>query len=323
MNPRKLISFVVPVFNEEENVELLYNTVINQMEGLESKYEYEIVFTDNHSTDKSFELLEKIATIDDRVKVIRFSKNFGYQKSIYTGYLNATGDVAIQLDCDLQDPIELVPVFLQYWEMGNEVVYGIRRSRKESWFINNVRKIFYWIIDSLSEDNIPRDAGDFRLVDRKIIDQLKEIHDEQPYLRGTIATMGFNQIGIPYDRKERLRGESKFSFSQLFRFAFDGILNHSLVPLRFATYTGLFVSTITFIGLFLYLGGKVLGAEWPAGFATTTILILLSLSLNALFLGIIGEYLGRIYQQVKKKPLSIVEKRIDNGRKMKLKEEES
>lgn len=311
MSSKKLISFIVPVYNEEENVTPLYKAVINIMDYLAVKYDFEIIFTDNHSTDRTYSLLEKIATNDVRVKVLRFSRNYGYQKSILTGYLNASGDCAIQLDCDLQDPISMVPIFIDYWEKGNQVVYGIRRSRKEAWWINNIRKIFYWMIDLLSEDHLPRDAGDFRLVDRKILDALKEIHDEQPYLRGTISSLGFNQIGIPYDRDERLRGESKFSFSQLIRLAFDGILNHSLVPLRFASYIGLAVSGITFIGLLVYLIGKLFGANWPAGFATTTILILMSLSLNALFLGIIGEYLGRIYQQVKKRPLTIVDKKIN------------
>jgi glycosyltransferase involved in cell wall biosynthesis len=313
MNAMKTISFIVPVYNEEENVNQFYTTLVGQMVPLLDKYNYEIIFTDNHSIDRTFEMLEKLALVDKRVKVIRFSKNFGYQKSIYTGYINASGDVAIQLDCDLQDPIELIPVFLDHWEKGNDVVYGIRRSRKESWVINSIRKIFYWTIDLLSEEHIPRDAGDFRLVDRKIINELRKLDDEQPYLRGTIATMGFNQIGVPYDRNERLRGESKFSFSQLMKLAIDGILNHSLVPLRFATYTGLFVSLFTFLGLLVYIAGKTLGAEWPAGFATTTILILLSLSLNALFLGIMGEYLGRIYKQIKKGPLTIIEKEINNG----------
>ncbi|TVX97065.1 glycosyltransferase family 2 protein [Cohnella terricola] len=311
MNNKKFISFVVPVFNEEENVFPLYEAVKYQMNQL-PLYDYEILFTDNHSTDSTFALLEGLARNDKRIRVIRFSRNFGYQKSIYTGYLNAIGDAAIQLDCDLQDPIELVPVFLEHWENGNEVVYGERRSRKEGFLINTTRKVFYRIVDKLSEDHIPRDAGDFRLVDRKILDQLKEYKDEQPYLRGAIAAMGFNQIGVPYDRNERTRGQSKFKFNQLIRLAFDGILNHSLVPLRLATYTGLIVSAITFLALLVYLVGKFMGANWPAGFATTTILILLSLSLNALFLGIIGEYLGRIYQQVKKKPMTIIERQINS-----------
>ncbi|MBQ4899949.1 glycosyltransferase family 2 protein [Paenibacillus sp. Marseille-P2973] len=313
MIQKKLISFVVPVFNEEENIIPMYHALIELMESLSSKYDYEIVITDNHSTDRTFEILKEIALVDNRVKVLRFSRNFGYQRSIYTGYINSNGDMAIQIDCDLQDPIDLVPEFLKEWESGYKVVYGVRVSRKEGWWINSVRKIFYRMIDSLSEDHLPRDAGDFRLIDRQIIEQLKQMNDAAPYLRGSIASMGFNQKGIPYNRHERTRGESKFSYKDLFRLAFDGILNHSTAPLRLASYTGLTISVITFVGLFVYLIGKLLfGANWPAGFATTTILILLSLSLNALFLGIIGEYLGRIYHQVKKKPITIIESELNN-----------
>lgn len=307
-NQKKLISFVVPVFNEEENVLPMYHAIINLMEDLKNEYDYEIVVTDNHSTDKTFSILKEIAINNKKVKVIRFSRNFGYQRSIYTGYINSNGVVAVQLDCDLQDPLELIPKFLEQWQQGYKVVYGVRVSRKEGWFISNIRKVFYKLIDSLSEDHLPRDAGDFRLIDKQIIEQLRLINDSAPYIRGSIASMGFEQIGIPYNRNERVRGESKFSYKDLFRLAFDGILNHSTAPLRIASYTGLTISIITFLALMVYFSGKLLfGANWPAGFATTTTLILLSLSLNALFLGIIGEYLGRIYLQVKKKPLTISE----------------
>ncbi|MBE0447662.1 MAG: glycosyltransferase family 2 protein [Actinobacteria bacterium] len=309
---RGLLSIVVPVFNEEDNVEILYNTVTRVMDLLSDRYDYEFVFTDNHSTDQTFEKLERLSQREKRVKVLRFSRNFGYQRSIYTGYINASGDAAVQLDCDLQDPPELILEFVRHWEAGYQVVYGVRRSRKESWWINSVRKAFYWIIDTLSEDTLPHDAGDFRLVDRIVLDELKKIEDYQPYLRGAIAAMGFKQVGILYDRAERTRGRSKFSRGDLIRLAMDGILNHSVVPLRIATFTGLAVSLLTFFGIVAYIIGRLLfGQQWPAGFATTTTLILLSLSLNALFLGIIGEYLGRIYQQVKKRPITIIEREID------------
>jgi len=304
----RLISIVVPVFNEEDNIVPLYDRVLKVMFSLADRYDYEFIFTDNHSTDMTFERLEQLARRDKRVRIYRFSRNFGFQRSIYTGYSKANGDVAIQLDCDLQDPPELITEFVRYWEEGYQVVYGVRRTRKESWLISRVRNVFYWLIDLLSEDNLPHNAGDFRLVDRRVLDELKRFDDHQPYLRGTIAAMGFKQIGIPYDRAERLSGKSKFSLGGLFKLATDGILNHSIIPLRISTFTGLTISLITFLGIIGYLIGKLfLGKEWPAGFATTTTLILLSLSLNALFLGIIGEYLGRIYQQVKKRPLTIIE----------------
>ena len=309
---RKLLSIVVPVFNEEDNVVPLYTAVNQVMTTLADRYDHEFIFTDNHSTDQTFQRLELLAREDKRVRIFRFSRNFGFQRSILTGYLRARGDAAIQLDCDLQDPPELIPEFTRLWEAGHQVVYGVRRSRKESWWIQATRKLFYRLIDLLSEDSLPHDAGDFRLLDRCVLEELRRFEDYQPYLRGTIATLGFDQVGIPYDRAERLRGESKFSLPELTRLATDGILNHSIVPLRLATYTGLAVSLLTFLGILVYISGKLFfGQAWPAGFATTTTLILLSLSLNSLFLGIIGEYLGRIYQQVKKRPLTIIEREIN------------
>lgn len=308
---KTLISIVIPVYNEEENVELCYHQINKILMSISKKYEFEFIFTDNHSTDNTFNKLKDLTEVDKRIRVIRFSRNFGFQRSILTGYLAAKGDAAIQLDCDLQDPPELINDFIAKWEEGYKVVYGIRISRKEGKFITALRKIFYRLIDILSDTNIPHDAGDFRIIDRCIIDVLAKTQDMRPYIRGMISSIGFKQIGIPYERAARKHGQSKFSFKHLFQLAIDGITNHSIVPLRFATYTGLLISLITFLGVVSYVIGQFFfGKHWPAGFATTTALILTSLSLNALFLGIIGEYLGRIYLQTKPSPLTIIEQEI-------------
>jgi glycosyltransferase involved in cell wall biosynthesis len=305
---RPLISIVVPVYNEELNIGPFHETVSAQLEPLSSFYDFEFVFTDNHSTDTTFALLRELAQRDPRVRAYRFSRNFGYQRSIMTGYSRAQGDAAIQLDVDLQDPPELIAKFLEEWHAGADVVYGIRVKRQESWIINVQRVLFYRLIDRLSEEKIPVDAGDFRLISRRVIDLLKSFEDAQPYLRGTIATLGFTQVGIPYSRNARVRGESKFPFSKLVSLAIDGILNHSVVPLRLATYFGLAVSAITLLSIIGYAIAKLfLGSQWPAGFATIAALILASISINAMLLGIIGEYLGRMYHQLKKQPLTIIE----------------
>ena len=311
---RKLISFLVPVFNEEGNIKPCYEAICSMMASQLESYDYEIIFTDNHSSDGSFDKLSELAQRDERVRVLRFSRNFGYQRSIYAGYVHARGDATAQLDCDLQDPVELIPEFVSLWEQGYKVVYGVRRSRKEAWWINGLRKAFYRILDSLSEDHLPHDAGDFRLVDWRVREELVKIEDFQPYLRGTIASMGFQQIGVPYDRGERVWGTSKVPLRDMFRIALDGVLNHSVVPLRVAVYTGLMVSLVTFCLLIGFLVGKLaFGQDWPPGFATTTILILLSITLNALFLGIIGEYLGRIYRQGKRRPMVIIEEDLNSS----------
>lgn len=311
---KTLLTIVVPVFNEEDSLEPLYAALTPVLDQVRDRYEFEILFTDNHSTDRTFDILRRLAMADSRIRVLRFSRNFGFQRSIYTGYVHARGKAAIQIDCDLQDPPELILEFIRKWEEGYQVVYGQRAKRKEAWYLNATRKIFYRLIDFLSEDKLPHDAGDFRLVDRCVLDALRQIDDYQPYLRGTIATMGFNQIGIAYDRNERAFGKSKFSLTQLFGLALDGILNHSIVPLRIATLVGIVVSAITFAATAFYVLGRIfMGKSWPPGFTTLVIIVLGSLSLNALFLGIIGEYLGRIYQQVKKRPLTIIESEIGPG----------
>ena len=304
---RPLISIVTPMLDEEDNIGQYYERVTSVMDALDD-YDYEIVITDNHSSDRTFELLRELATEDPRVRAYRFSRNFGYQRSIWTGYLHAHGDAAIQLDADLQDPPELIPSFIEEWERGAKVVYGVRQSRQEGPLLNAGRRMFYRIVAALSEDDLPLDAGDFRLVDRAILDQLQSMPDTQPYLRGAIAALGFDQVGIPYDRDARKAGRTKFAFRDLIGLSVDAVLNHSTVPLRIASYTGLVVTFLMVIGLVVFLTGRAFfGQEWPAGFATTTVLILLSISLNALFLGVIGEYLGRIYKQVKPRPITVIE----------------
>jgi len=309
---RRLISVLVPVFNEAGNVAPLYAAVNQAFEPIRDEFDWEFVFTDNHSTDSTLAELVQLAESDERVRVFRFSRNVGFQSSILEAYGKARGDVAVQLDCDLQDPPALILDFLDSWKEGYDIVYGIRRSRREGRLISLARRVFYRLIDALSEDELPLDAGDFRLVDRAVIDQLVRVREVKPYLRGTLATLGFEQKGIPYDRDARTVGESKFSLLDLFGLALDGILSHSIVPLRLATYTGLLLAVLTVLGSAGYLVGRlVLGRDWPAGFATTTVLLLLSLSVNSLFLGIIGEYLGRIFQQVRARPGTIVEYAID------------
>ena len=308
---RPLISLVIPVFNEAESLPLFYPAVRSVIDGLANAYRFEFVFTDNHSTDETPEMLSQLAREDSRVRAYRFSRNFGYQRSILTAYLRAEGDAAIQLDCDLQDPPEMIPVFLEKWRQGSEVVYGIRTSRLEATRWTLARKIFYWLVDFLSEDPIPRDAGDFRLISRRVIEELRLLKESKPYLRGTIATMGFTQTGIAYTRRARAVGASKFSFYDNIMLAVDGLVNQSIVLLRVATYIGVFVALVTVFAIAGYLIAHfTTGFRAPAGFTTITVLVLASLGINAMLLGIIGEYLGRMYMQMKNRSLTIVEREL-------------
>lgn len=297
-----LLSIVIPVLNEEENVPHILPVLDEALAPLLAEgWRLEIIFTDNHSSDRTFPMLREMAVVDSRVRAIRFSKNVGYQKSIRAGYLAAKGDCVAQLDADLQDPPALLVEMARLWRDGAAVVYGVRKTRREGWAITLMRRAFYRLIDALSEDHLPPDAGDFRIVDRRIVELLRRSPTAHPYLRGEIAAMGFRQDAVVYDRGARLRGNSKFPLRKMISLAIDGIVSQSVVPLRVATYAGLTISLLTVVGACAYLLARiVLDVAWPPGFATTTILLLLGLGLNALFLGIIGEYLGRVYVQTTK-----------------------
>jgi glycosyltransferase involved in cell wall biosynthesis len=311
--PKILLSVCIPAYNEEGNIIPIYERIKSVMAPLASRYDFELLFTDNHSEDRTFEEIAELARRDPRVRALRFSRNFGFQQSILTNFCNARGEAAIQLDCDMQDPPELIPKFLELWSQGYKVVYGIRRARpKESKRLFYARKVFYRLIDVLSEDRLPPDAGDFRLIDRCILEQLRLVRDQSPYLRGMIATMGFRQIGIPYDRNEREKGATKFNFSRLTGLAIDGILQHSIVPLRLATILGAIMSLVAAISAIYYLVVKLFfPVNWPPGFASLNILLLFSIGANSLFLGILGEYVGRIHKNAVQRPGVIVEKVID------------
>lgn len=315
MSKKTLISICIPVYNEEENISPLYQHLLSVFKK-ESQYNFELLFTDNSSEDKTFEYLTELAHKDKRVRVLRFSRNFGYQASIMTNFLHAHGEAAIQLDCDLQDSPELIHTFLRHWENGYKVVYGVRRTRPEGWFLHFMRRFYYRFLDFISEDHLPPDAGDFRLIDRSIIENLRQNNDAQPYLRGLIAAMGFKQIGIPYDRNARLLGKSKFNFPRLFALACDGILQHSTVPLRIASIVGIISFLLAFLATLYYLSVRLFfPANWPPGWATSNILLLFSIGMNGIFLGIIGEYIGRIYKTMKKSSLTIIEQVINHKEK--------
>ena len=308
---KTLISIIVPVYNEEDNVARAYEAIKEEIEWCQD-IDLEIIFTDNHSTDATFELLEQIATIDKRVKVLRFARNFGFNRSILTGYRHACGDAAIQIDCDLEDPPSVIHEFIRLWRNGHDVVVGIRAHRVENRLMIFARKTFYRILDKISDTSHQIDAGDFRLVDRSILEQLKVIDDAHPYVRGLISELARNQVGVAYTRNRRKFGESKFPLRQLIKLGLEGIYAHSTAPLQLATKAGIMIALVTALvsGAFI-IGRLIAGEDWPIGFTTTIVLILFGISLNALFLGIIGEYIARIYQQVRIRPTVIVEKTLN------------
>jgi dolichol-phosphate mannosyltransferase len=307
MTSLPLISIAIPVYNEEGNIAALYQRLDALATTMADECRLEFVFSDNSSTDSTWSMLETLAARDERVRAIRFSKNFGFQRSIMANYLHTRGDAVLQIDADLQDPPELLRDFLALWRQGYHVVYGVRRSRPEGKFIHSFRKLGYWVIDRISEHPIPRNAGDFRLVDRKVIDALEKQRSAEPYLRGLIAGMGFRQIGVTYDRSARVAGSSKFGVAQLIRLGLTGVFNHSLVPLRLATVAGIVILSLSALGTVYYLVLKLLFPDLPRGLASLHILILFGIGFQSLLLGILGEYLLRIYRILRKEPIAIIQ----------------
>jgi polyisoprenyl-phosphate glycosyltransferase len=307
---KRLVTISIPVLNEADNIKPLLERLRAVAEA-HPRYDFEFLFTDNASTDATFERLAGEARADNRVRVIKFTRNFGFQTSILTNYLNAKGDAAIQIDADLQDPPELFGEFLASWEQGYKVVYGIRRSRPENPILSSARKLFYRGLAKLSSVDLPVDAGDFRLIDRAVIEDLRQVKDEAPYIRGVIAHLGYQQIGIPYDRTERQRGKSKFYLLSLIRLAVDGVCGQSTKPLELITLLGTTLSALSFLGALFYFAWSLFSVGRPQGFATLVILILLSTSVQTAFIGLLGEYIGRIFKNTRHIPAPIIDQRIE------------
>lgn len=308
---RKLITVSVPVLNEAENLDALL-TRLDGLDKSELDYDFEFLFTDNASSDKTFEILAERAKTDSRIRVLRFSRNFGFQISILMNYLNARGDAAVQIDADLQDPPEMISEFLRSWEEGYKVVYGVRKRLPELFIKAWSRKAYYRLVRHLSETDIPVDAGDFRLIDRAIIEELRSIKEQTPYLRGVIANMGYAQMGIPYDRVARSAGKSKFNLASLVSLGLDGITSQSTRPLRIVTLFGVGICILAFAAVAFYLAVFAINpSKLPDGFTTLTLIGLTSLGLNALFVGLVGEYVGRIFNNTRGLPLALVEQRIE------------
>lgn len=306
-----LVSITIPVLNESENIDSLYGRLTALAERMQDRCRLEFVFSDNHSNDDTWEKLSNLGASDERVRAVRFAKNVGFQRSILANYLHTRGDAVLQIDADLQDPPELLEEFFEHWQQGFHVVYGVRRKRRENVFINTFRRIGYWVIDKVSEHPIPRDVGDFRLVDRRVIDALSKMRTPSPYLRGMIAGLGFKQTGIAYDRDARVAGESKFGVARLVRLGLTAVFNHSSVPLRLATIAGAMMLGVSALGALYYFVLRALHPDLPEGLASIHILVLFSTGLQSLLLGIIGEYLLRIYLILRAEPIAIIEQSLN------------
>ncbi len=300
---RKKISVIVPVLNEEKNIAVLYRRLVKNLSG----YKYEIIFVNDGSSDASQNEIVKLHNANKSVKLINFSRNFGHQIAITCGIDYATGDAAVIIDGDLQDPPEVIPKMIEKWQEGFDVVYGIRKSREgENIFKTSTASIFYSLINALSRTKIPENVGDFRLISAKVINVLRQTREYQRFLRGMISWIGFEQTGVEYERQGRYSGRTKYSTILMFKFAADALFSFSFFPLRVASILGLLTAAgavlYIFYTLYLTTGGTTVKG-WPS----TIVIVSFLGSIQLVSIGIIGEYLGRIYEEIKRRPLYIIE----------------
>ncbi len=308
-----MISIVIPIYNEEENLHHLHQRITDTSPVW--KEDYEVILVNDGSGDRSPAIMKEIADRDPHFRIVTFSRNFGHQAAISAGIKVSKGDAVIIMDGDLQDPPEELHRFLQKWREGYHVVYAIRRKRKEGLFKKASYKIFYRILNWISDIDIPLDSGDFCVMDRKVVEVLNECMPEQlRFVRGLRAYAGFKQIGIDYERAKRAAGEEKYTFRKLLSLAIDGLIGFSTFPLKMAIYFGFLISIPSFlVGLFFIIHRifdfRVFGyaASDTPGLATLTVGIFFLGGVIIIILGIIGEYIGRIYYEVKKRPLYIIQ----------------
>lgn len=307
----KKISVITAVYNEEENVREAYEAIRALFASVRD-YDYEHIFMDNCSTDRTLPLLKEIAARDTRVKILAYSKNFGPIKSEMVGYRHAAGDAVVCFDANLKDPPELIPAFIAHWENGYDVVYGVRPTTHDNPLMARMRKLFYRICSLLSEEPLPENAGGFRLVDRRVVNELITLDDYKPYVRGLITSIGFRQIGVEYTRRARRKGKSKSSLPYLFDFAINAFISYSVLPIRLCTYLGIAFSALSLVAGFGYALLKVLYPWIQApGIATVIVLIFFFSGIQLFFLGVIGEYVGAIHSQVRKKPFVVIREKIN------------
>jgi len=305
-----VLSVVVPMYNEEGNVAPLLERIAGILARLPGNPSYEIVLVNDGSTDGTLAAIRAEMAVRKHIVLVNLSRNFGHQLAATAGIELAAGEAVVLMDGDLQDPPELIETFLQRWREGFDVVYAVRRTRKgESAFKLFTASLFYRTIKRLTKVSIPVDTGDFRLMSRRVVEALRQSPERHRFLRGMVSWVGYNQTGVEYDRDERLSGSTKYPLPKMVRFAVDGITSFSDIPLRFASYFGFVVSAIAFVYALIVIGFKLFSLHPPgytAGWASTICAVLFLGGVQLMSLGILGEYLGRVYDEVKGRPLYLI-----------------
>lgn len=303
---RKLVSIVVPVFNESEGIATFYDRLRKVVDSL-TPISYEVVFVDDGSSDDSYPKMVALANADENVRVIKFSRNFGHQIAITAGLDAAKGDAVVVIDADLQDPPEVIKQFVEKWQEGFDVVYGVREKRDgESRMKIFTAALFYRLLKRIIGLDIPVDVGDFRLMGRRVVERFKELREKDRFVRGLVSWIGFKQTGVLYGREKRFAGETKYPYRKMIKFALDGITSFSTAPLKLATWLGYSASFLAFLYACSVFVQKALGYT-VQGWATMMVAMLFLGGVQLISLGIIGEYLGRIFNEVKQRPLYVVD----------------
>lgn len=307
---KRLVSVIISVYNEEGNIAEITNRLYVVFNKIEE--DFELIYINDGSTDGSQRILEELAREDERVKIINFTRNFGHQIAVTAGIDHCNGDCAVIIDADLQDPPELIHELLKEWKNGYQVVYAQREKRKgESFFKLFTAKIFYRILKSSTDFDIPVDTGDFRLIDRKVINVLGSMPERNRFIRGMVSWAGFNQKGIKYVREERLAGETKYPLKKMIKFALTGITSFSFVPLQLATYSGFAVSALSFIYALYVIYLKLFTDKTVHGWSSLMVAMLFLGGIQLITIGIVGEYIGRISEEIKQRPAYIVSSKIN------------
>lgn len=306
----KKISIIIPVYNEEKNIPFLYKELQKILQEL-SAYDYEVILINDGSRDNSWAMLQQLSKKNEKIKTINFSRNFGHQMALTAGYDHATGDIIITMDADMQDPPSLILDMIKKYEEGYDIVYARRIDRNDGILKKLTASGYYHLLDHVSDIKIPRNVGDFRLINKKVLRSLKTFREKSRYLRGMVAWTGFNHTFIDFKRPNRLEGESGYTWAKMFKLAFDGLTGFSLFPLKIAAYIGVFV-IVTGVMMFTYITLDALfnNVFYPL-FKWLVTVIYIFMGVQFLLLWLIGEYIGRIHEQQKDRPLYIVDEQIN------------
>lgn len=313
MSTKKLISILIPAYNEAEVLRHLYER-LNKLAGQTPGYNFEFLFVNDGSRDKTLEIIKRFATDDDRIAYVNLSRNFGKETAMIAGLDHTSGDATVIIDADLQDPPELIPEMIRYWEEGYDDVYARRSSREgESWFKKTTSKAFYRLLQKSTHVPIQRDTGDFRLLDRRCVEALKQLRESQRYTKGMFSWIGYRKKEITYDRDPRFAGETKWNYMKLLDLAVEGIVSFTTAPLRWSTIFGSIVSLAAFIYIIYLLIRPLFGVSTGEGYSSIMAVVLFLGGVQLLSLGIIGEYIARIFNETKQRPLYFVEEYHKHG----------